>query len=377
MSTTCKIIDSTLVDGEETPGVYFTHKQKLSIAHMLDESGVDYIMAGAPYAGETARRALKAIKQSSRTAEIVTFNRMKKEDIWFSVECGITSVHISVPSSSVLVRQLGSKPIEVLGELRKILDIAQKEGCRISVGAEDAPRANTRFLAELADTAAEYKAVRFRYEDTFGVLSPYMTRKAIKHLRSACRIPIEFHAKNDFGMATANTIEAFNGGAETVSCSLLGLGSRAGNADTEGVVACLRFLFLASTNADFGKLRMLCRKIARIARIPMPQNKPLIGRNVFTSVRGAREIGSDGPISYEALGRRKKTVPGIFSNVAEIQHIAYSMGITLSEDRATEIVSQFHKQLAFYPGLKCEKVFSDLLYEESTHNDKTSVDSRL
>jgi homocitrate synthase NifV len=378
MRPSCTILESTLREGEQTPYIYFTHRQKLDLARMIDEAGVDIIEAGVPAMGDSERRTLEEIGRLRLHAEVVTWNRMKKEDIWYSVGAGISSVHISVPASELLIKKkIGMHPLEALDKLAEILDIAQKEGCRISVGAEDASRADPLFLQEILKLAVSFGAVRFRYADTLGLLTPDKTFTVISKLKKNCPIPIDFHAHNDFGLATANALAAFRAGAETISCTVLGLGERAGHTGLEEFAGCLKFLLNLPVGINFKKLGKLCTRVAEVTGTAIPSAKPLFGRNVFTHESGIHvdaQLKHDAcyePITPEAIGRKRKIIPGKYSGSASIRYLALQKGIRLTDEQADSIITRLRQVLFSLPAVNVQKLFEQLLLDEvrdATHN---------
>ncbi len=237
-----QLVDTTLRDGEQMAGVVFTAEEKLDIAVALDRSGLLWIEAGTPAMGEEEQEAMRFILDTTlKRATPFSWNRAVKKDIDASHSCGFSFVHISVPVSDVHIGQkLGKNRDWVLKQLSDAVSYARSLGMEVSVGAEDASRADEEFFLQLADVAAELGACRIRYADTIGWLNPVNTCQIMKRLNSRCSLPIEFHGHNDFGMATANTLAACLGGAAYASTTVLGLGERAGNANMEEVIKALQ-----------------------------------------------------------------------------------------------------------------------------------------
>lgn len=260
------IVDTTLRDGEQAPGVAFTVREKVTIARLLDLLGVEIIEAGVPAMGKIEQDAVRAICELGLKTRVVSWNRVLIADIRASLACGVRDVHISAPVSDLHIREkLGKSRHWVMDCLVRAIRYAKEHGCRVSVGAEDASRADFGFLLEYARAAQEAGADRLRYADTVGILEPFTTRRLIGMLAGRLDIPVEFHGHNDFGLATANSLAAFSGGAGYVSATVGGLGERAGN-------ACLEDMFLlfgaGSRSRDglkVGVLAALGRYVARAA----------------------------------------------------------------------------------------------------------------
>ena len=229
-------VDTTLRDGEQQAGLAFSAADKLRIAHLLAGAGVAAIEAGTPIMGAAEQDALRGIVQQRLSCPVLAWNRARKEDIDASVSCGFEWVHISVPvSDHHLVKKMRRSRSWLLGQLAQSIPYAKSWGCRVTVGAEDASRADPHFFLEVARLAAGLGAERIRYADTVGCLEPFGVYEKMKTLGEYCPLPIEFHGHNDFGLAVANTLAAIEAGIEWVSVTVGGIGERAGNASLEGV----------------------------------------------------------------------------------------------------------------------------------------------
>lgn len=263
------LVDTTLRDGEQAAGVVFTAEDKLEIAHALEQAGVFWIEAGTPAMGEEEQEAMRYILSASLQAAIFSWNRAVKEDLQASLACGFAFLHISVPVSDFhLGQKLGKDRAWALDRLRESILYVRSFGCRFSVGAEDASRADPDFFLQVADLAAKLGAQRIRYADTIGCLDPFSTLHAMEYLRPRCPLPLEFHGHNDFGLATANTLAAFRAGADFGSTTVLGLGERAGNADFAQVVKALSKFLACDAGIDVTKLGRLKKMVAKASSRP-------------------------------------------------------------------------------------------------------------
>jgi len=219
-----QLVDTTLRDGEQTAGVIFSAQAKRNIALALDQAGVPWIEAGTPAMGEEEQEDMRFVLAAPYQAKLFAWNRAVEEDIRSSLACGFSFMHISVPISDLHIKQkLGKNRDWVLRQLRKTVALARSFGCEVSVGAEDASRADSEFFLRVADTAEKLGAQRIRYADTVGSLEPLTAFKVMQDLVARCPLPIEFHGHNDFGLATANTLAAFRAGVPFGSTTILGL----------------------------------------------------------------------------------------------------------------------------------------------------------
>lgn len=258
------IVDTTLRDGEQAPGVAFSLQEKVTIAQLLNDAGVSEIEAGIPAMGEMEQQTVQAIINLKLTSRVIAWNRMVLNDLKASLNCGVRNIHISAPVSALQIHyKLNRTPQWVLDTVKKAISYALDYGCRVTVGAEDASRADHSFLLEFALLVQEMGAVRLRYCDTVGILDPFTTFDNISKLKNELALGIEFHGHNDFGMATANTLAAIKAGANYVDTTIGGLGERAGNACMDQLNAALKQIQGIDTGLDPQVLLVLNRHVAQ------------------------------------------------------------------------------------------------------------------
>lgn len=246
-----EIVDTTLRDGEQSPGIVFSAQDKVKIATALDKAGISWIEAGVPAMGGDEQEAMKMVLAEPLKAKIIAWNRANKEDILASISCGFSYLHISVPVSDLHIKQkLKKDRAWVLDQLEQSILFAQSFGCTVTVGAEDASRADREYFLQVADVAARLGAIHIRYADTVGCLNPLNTHAIFQELIPRCPLPVEVHMHNDFGLASANTIVALQVGAALASTTVAGIGERAGNAALEEVVTALQVMYGISTPID-------------------------------------------------------------------------------------------------------------------------------
>ena len=264
-----QLVDTTLRDGEQAPGVVFSPEERLALASALDGAGIRWIEAGIPAMGSREQETLRAMLALPLAATLIAWNRADPADIRASVACGFSTLHFSLPVSDLHIRhKLGKSREWVLERLQNLLQLTDSMGCTAFVGAEDASRADPEFLLVYAETAATYGARRLRYADTVGCLDPFETFNRVNHLAERTMLPLEFHGHNDFGLATANTLAAFRAGAALASVTVSGLGERAGNASLEEVAASLAQLYGIREGIRLGDLPRLAELVAAASGRP-------------------------------------------------------------------------------------------------------------
>ncbi|MEM2878317.1 MAG: 2-isopropylmalate synthase [Candidatus Hadarchaeales archaeon] len=346
MADRVSVLDTTLRDGEQTPGVSLTPDRKLDIARSLDELGVDIIEAGSAITSEGERKAIKLISREGLDAEICSFVRALKEDVDAAIECEVDSVHLVVPVSDMHIRyKLGKKREQVVKMAMEAMQHAMKHGLKVELSAEDASRASMAFLKGFLKEGVKKGANRVCLCDTVGVLTPERSRSLFSEM-SKMGVPVAVHCHDDFGMATANTVEAVIGGAREVHVAVNGLGERGGNAALEEVVLALSKLHNFKTNIKLNRLYDTSKLVERLTGIPVPPNKAVVGENAFTHGAGVHSHGvlahpsTYEPISPETVGHHRKIVFGKHAGSHAIESELRRMGLRPTKKQLEEILIQ-------------------------------------
>ncbi len=290
------IDDTTLRDGEQTAGVVFSLEEKIRIARMLDEVGVGELECGIPAMGREEQKSVRALVDLGLNARLLTWNRAVIADIQASIDCGIRAVDISLSVSDIHIeRKLRKSRAWVKEQLKRALGFAKQHGLYVSVGGEDASRADVDFLVELMEIARGLGADRFRFCDTLGILDPFATYDKVRALVERVDLDLEVHTHNDLGMATANAIAGVRAGAKFVNTTVNGLGERAGNAALEEVVMALKYACGIDLGMDTGRFVALSKLVGQASSRPVPEWKAVVGEKVFSHESG---LHADGVLKF-------------------------------------------------------------------------------
>lgn len=306
-------IDTTLRDGEQAPGVVFSLPEKMQIAAMLDEIGIPEIEAGTPAMGESEWQDIRHLCSMGFGFKTLSWCRALKSDVLAASRTGTTGIHLSFPVSEILLETLGKDRKWVLTQMRELIGMASTLFQYVTVGAQDAPRSERTFIKEFVCAASCFGASRVRLADTVGILHPANTFELIASVRDAeASIPLEIHAHNDLGMATANTLAAYIAGAECLSTTVNGLGERAGNAAMEEVAMALELSAGIPSLLDTTRFAAICDYVAEVSRRPIGVSKSITGSMVMTHESGIhtgcllKNRNSYQPFDAERVGRKEQ-----------------------------------------------------------------------
>jgi len=340
-----RVFDTTLRDGEQTPGVSLIPENKLRIAQRLDELGVDVIEAGFAAVSEGEFEAVKLIAEAGLRAEICSAARGTRGDIDAVAKSGADSIHLIIPVSDLHIEcKLKKTREQVLQITHDMVRYAKDCGLVVELSAEDATRADVAFLKRVFAEGVDAGADRVVACDTVGVLTPERAYELFADLRKSLSVPVvSVHCHNDFGMAVANTIAALRGGANQFHATINGLGERAGNASLEEIVVSLQSLYKRKLEIKTELLYGISQLVSRLTGIVVQPNKAIVGENAFTHESGIHTQGMlANAATYEAIapelvGGTRRLTSGKHAGSAGLRASLATMGLVPSEEQLKEI----------------------------------------
>lgn len=340
------IHDTTLREGEQAAGVIYRPEDKLYIAKLLDEVGIQQIEAGFPAASKGEREALKLIVNESLNAKIFGFARAVKSDVDAVADVGAYGLVMSFPPSDIHLKyKLRMSREDYYNKAIELVEYAKSRGLYITFSAEDSTRADLSFLVKVFNGIVEAGCDRVRIVDTLGCIHPTAMKFLVKKVKESLKkkVPIEVHCHNDHGLAVANTLAAVEAGAEVLSTSILGIGERCGLAPTEEVIVALKNLYgLGDFRTE--KLYKLCREVERITKITIPPHKPVVGVNAFAHASGIHQHAVlENPICYEPyppemVGQVRRIVIGKLSGRHAVRAKLLELGIDATDEEVSKII---------------------------------------
>ena len=359
-----KIFDTTLRDGEQSPGASMTLDEKLQIAAVLDEMKVDIIEAGFPIASEGDFEAVREVARQTENAVVCGLARASKRDIdraWEALQHARRArIHTFISTSPLHMEfKLQMKPGEVIDKIAESVSHARALTDDVQWSPEDGTRTDHDFLVEAVTVAMENGATTINIPDTVGYTAPGESAAIIRLLRE--RVPgiddvtISTHCHNDLGMAVANALAAVDAGARQIECTINGLGERAGNAALEEVVMAMRVrndIMPYATGLNTRKIMQASRLVSAVTGFPVQYNKAIVGKNAFAHEAG---IHQDGMLKHagtyeimlpEDIGlSQSNLVLGKHSGRHAFKSKLKELGIELGENAVTDAFVRF-KELA-------------------------------
>ena len=344
------IYDTTLRDGEQTPGVCFSFEEKLEIARKLDQFKIHQIEAGFPIVSEKEKESVKAIANEGLDATILGLTRTKPEDIDAALDCDVDGIITFVGTSDIhLDHKMHITRQDAINLCETAVDYAKDHGLFVAFSAEDATRTDIEFLKRIYSKAQECGADRVHIADTTGAITPQGIDYLVKELVKDIDIDIAVHLHNDFGLAVINSITGVLAGAKAVSTTVNGIGERAGNASLEELIMAMKILYGKDYGFKTKYIKELSDLVAKASGLPIPYNKPVVGNNVFRHESGIHvDAVIEEPLCYEPylpelVGQKRQLVLGKHSGCRAVRAKLNECELDVSDEQLIEIVKQVKK----------------------------------
>jgi len=359
------IFDTTLRDGEQSPGVSLSTKEKLQIGRQLEKLGVDVLEAGFPVASPGDFESVQLLaRELGRKVQVTALSRASKKDIdiaWEAIKMAANPrIHTFAATSDIHLKyKLKKTRAEVLDMVQVAVKHAAEYTSNVEFSAEDATRSDLDFVCEVFETAIKAGATTVNFPDTVGYATPQdfgeMIRCVIENTPNIHEAILSVHCHNDLGMATANTIEAIRQGARQVECTINGIGERAGNAALEEIVMTLHTrqdILPYRTNIFTPRIIATSRLVSSLTGMPTQPNKAIVGTNAFAHESGIHQHGVlEHPGTYEVMDPKDiglgegTLVMGKLSGRHALEAKLEELGYKLSSDELDRVFNKF-KSLA-------------------------------
>ena len=340
-----RVLDSTLREGEQHPGVSFTNKQRIQIAWMLDYFGVDQIEI-SPVVSKDHQEATKTIIKQGLTADIVSHGRALKEDIDISLSCdakwcaaylGISDIHLK--------DKLRITKDEALERAVDTVTYAKDHGLKIRFTVEDGSRAEPEFLLKLCRAIEEAGVDRISLPATVGIMRPIGMYNFVKKVRSEISTPLDVHVHNDIGFALSNAFSACDAGVDQIHTTIDGIGERTGIPALAEVAVALTYLFKSPNDFRLDMLADLSRLIEQYTTIKPYDSKPIVGSSAYKHKAGTHLAAIlNNPAAYEPIpprvvGNRRKIVFGELAGKTGASYLMSLLGISKDPETAKSVAA--------------------------------------
>lgn len=355
-----EICDVTLRDGEQSPGVVFARDEKLEIAHLLDELGVDIIEAGFPVVSQDERECVRAVARAGLDARVCCIARAVMGDVDAAIECDVDMVSVFVATSDLHLEYKYKKPLEeVVGCAIDAAQHAKDHGLVVRFAAEDATRTPIPRLLSVFRMAQDVGVDYASIADTVGILNPFTTQHLVRTLKEQLSIPLCLHCHDDLGLATANTLVGAACGARQLHATVNGIGERAGNTPLEELLLGLRLHF-GVERYNLSVITRLSKLVEKHSGMAVAKNKAVVGENAFAHESGIHVAAIIGhPRTYEVfdprlVGAERRIVIGKHTGTKALRYIAEQLGYHLTDECLYMVLGRIKQCSELKKGISCE-----------------------
>ncbi len=347
------VIDSTLREGEQAARVYFDLNEKLRIVELLMAVGIDEIEVGVARNNPDLKILLQAARSLEGCPKLALWSRCHLQDIREALVLAPDIVSLSIPVSDIQIEhKLQRDRVYVMHRVRSCIEyVRHRSTCYLSLGLEDASRADMHFVEAVCLMAREAGVDRIRFADTLGVMDPMGMAETITRLKSLLKMDLGVHTHNDFGMATANAVSALSAGADFADVTVHGLGERSGNAALEEIIAYL-VQRKGLQKYRMPPLRQLSGFVSKVSKVPVSSRKPVVGKDIFTCESGIHIDGLiKNPETYEPYDPsevclERTLLLGKKAGRHALSHKLKSLGIDAGESLLDELLAKVREESA-------------------------------
>jgi isopropylmalate/homocitrate/citramalate synthase len=331
--------DVTLRDGEQTPGVVFDAKARLTIARALDALGVHRIEAGFPVTSPDDAEGVREIAHAGLTSEIWGFGRALAGDVKVNADCGVKAMVLEISISDSKIAAYGLTREKVLSRVKESMSLAKSMGLKVAFMPVDLTRADMKFAELVLKEAVKEGANEVVIVDTIGVASPEAITYLTGRMRSWVDVPLNVHVHNDFGLGLANTLAALKAGAYCAHVSVNCLGERAGNVDIAEVAVTLELLYGVKMGIKLYKLAETAELLEKLSGYAISLTKPVVGQRIFTRESGGvvqqlvQSPPSVEPYDPSLVGLERAIVLGKKSGKHSISAAVKRLGLNATDEQ--------------------------------------------
>lgn len=340
-----RILDSTLREGEQHPGVSFTNKQRIQIAWELDSFGVDQIEI-SPVVSPDHREATRTIIGLGLEADIVSHGRALRRDVDVSIDCGAEWCAAYLGISEVhMADKLRITREEAMERAVDTVQYAKSHGLKVRFTLEDGSRADPEFVREVCVAIRDAGVDRISLPDTVGVMRPAGMARFVGMVRDTVDTPLDVHTHNDMGLALANALAGVDAGADQIHTTIDGIGERTGIPSLAEAAVVITRLYKSPNRLKLYQLRDLSKHIEMYTGIPIPESKPVVGSSAYKHKAGThlaailRNPAAYEPVPPDVVGNRRTIVFGELSGKTGAGHLMSILGLEGSDQQARDVAA--------------------------------------
>ncbi|HUR24985.1 MAG TPA: homocitrate synthase [Candidatus Thermoplasmatota archaeon] len=329
-----QLLDSTLREGEQTPGVRYRLEDKVAIARGLDAFGIDYLEVGHPAVSDDVFRASKAVANAGLSTHTLAHARALREDVDRARQCDVDWVGIFYSVRNEALEQRFRRDLDqVIATVQDVVGYAKECGLKVRYTPEDTVRSPWTNVRQVAQAAVAAGADRISIADTTGCMTPTRMAAQVERLRAVIDVPLHVHCHNDLGLAVANSMAAFDAGAQVADVTVNGIGERCGITDLASLATALRVAEQVEAPWDLTQLPVLAELVEAGSGLPVAWQAPVVGRYAFRHNAGLHvaavfhDPGHYESIPAQLVGRIRSVTVGRFAGLVTLQYKCRELGI--------------------------------------------------